>query len=342
MYLAFLLSDTWPHFVASGAPVNARRICITLLSLLSLLIASGVAHADARYDIFRMRHDEMPLEHQMLGWTSDNEAVFRNAVCGSGGTNVCNVSIDIIAPSSTSSIPLLNFSGDDPIETSQAMHFIRAEREALALLPLLEDGRHLDVPEEALGTVLGETLHLDTASRPVADDEEALSLVVRADKRGVKLRVAEVRRSWVSLFEVEIRDAYLSPDASRLALVIHSNTAACWDFEMFHVVVIDLGDVRAKVANTAGFRAYKRGDMRLAYDGFVEATRHNPAHGLAWFNRAGIESLAGDVGEAARSLGRAVEIDGSFVERACGDRDFVRLSQTREGERLLGGCVPGR
>jgi hypothetical protein len=130
--------------------------------------------------------------------------------------------------------------------------------------------------------------------------------------------------------------AYLSPDGKRALVVAGFETGAmCWDFQHLNVVAVDLPRRRASLANTIGFRAWKRGDMPAALAAFKESTRLDPSFGLGAFNRAAVESRTGDLAAAGQSFRTAVALDASAAARACKDHDFDAL---RAAEPALMAC----
>ena len=110
----------------------------------------------------------------------------------------------------------------------------------------------------------------------------------------------------------------------------------CWGpTAQLDVRVIDVASHRASLANSVGFRAYNAGDLAEAHADFVEAATLDPKFGLAWFNRAAVESRLGKLDDATASLATAESLDASTMVRACKDRDFDPLKADGRARALL-------
>lgn len=99
----------------------------------------------------------------------------------------------------------------------------------------------------------------------------------------------------------------------------------CWDHSDRPTVVVDIARKRSSLANTIGWRAYRKGDRVASLAGFTEATTLDASYGLGWYNRASVESSNGDLPSAKASFEKALKLDPAFARRACKDPDFNTL-----------------
>jgi hypothetical protein len=312
-----------------------RRALVAAAFLVAL---PSTASADARKDIVDIRSGQLPVRHEMLGWTSSNEAIVRSLVCRESGTAFCNASISILRPGAGTSVKLLEInevycskgSPCQALDTPTAMSFISAESRALAGLPAHSAGTSLSDPAAPFGRIAGDATTIgfrQLAVKRGEDEGVTVDLVLRG-ARGAAEPLAKIE-SFTPRVEraPKIVGAYLSPDGKRVALAVeYAIGFMCWGpVAELDVSVIDVAPRRASLANSVAFRAYNAGDMNEALAGFTEATTIDPSYALAWFNRAAVESRLGKLDEATSSLRKAEALDASMEQRACKDADFDAL-----------------
>jgi hypothetical protein len=309
---------------------------------LAVLLAPSLALADARADVMAIRRDSLSFTHRFLGWTSDGRAAFRWAFCSEGGQRSCRAGVGLYSADAPGSVvTTLDYSGYDRMSTEQAQGFIRGEAAAIAALPPLTLTNALADPNTAFGPVAGAPTRIGTTTQADPDDPElsfrySLALLGR---RGARARIHELTTAY-SLDALAVT-AYPSPDARRVALVAtHTSTSMCWDFGGVLVAVVDVASVRARLASSAGMRAYRSGAYDEAQRSFREATELAPAYALGWFNRGALASRALDLTEATASVSRAIALDASMRARACADSDYATLRASAEGAALLA-CPAG-
>jgi tetratricopeptide (TPR) repeat protein len=81
--------------------------------------------------------------------------------------------------------------------------------------------------------------------------------------------------------------------------------------------------------------AYEAGELDEASEWFHEATKEDPSYAWGWFNRGALESRRGELEAAAKSVGKAIELDDRHRTRACADADYTALAATQAGGALL-------
>jgi tetratricopeptide (TPR) repeat protein len=323
----------------------------SFVAIAALLLLPSVAAADARKDIFEIRHGRTRSHQEFLGWTDDGHAVSRRLVCAEYGEVTCRASIDELAVGSRERTTLLwesteslyeTATPDDlkgPISTAEATAFIRAEARTLDAFDSLAPGERVADPAAAFGTIGGEPtrIYVRTSSHPDPDEEPSLRLHVAVEgPRGVSIDLESLDNMPWRVDAQEVIDARTSPDGSAVWMAIHYRDGVmCWDGEDIELTLADRGAVRAKLANAVGLRADRAGETAEAYDRFVEATTEDPGYAWGWWNRGALESRRGDVDAAADSLREAIALDASLAERACADEDFAALAGSDAGAELL-------
>ncbi len=318
------------------------------VAALCLLLMPSVASADAREDIIALRHGHTASHQQFLGWTEDGQAISRRLVCSEGGALTCRASIDTLQVGATEHDQVLfendaldvTASADDPkgpISTTEAMAFIRGEAEALASLGPLEPGTTTDDPEGIFGTIGGEPTQIYLRTSKHRTDEMALNLYISVrGPRGATIDLEHMVNAPWRVGSRQVLDARTSPDGESVWLAMHyTDGAMCWDGEDIELTIADRSAVRAKLANAAGLRAYRAGELDEAATLFEQATTEDPTYAWGWFNQGALQSQRGDVQGAALSLAEAIELDPSHQERACADEDYGALAATDEGMALM-------
>jgi hypothetical protein len=203
------------------------------------------------------------------------------------------------------------------------------EKRAIAALPATTKPPPAPDPAGVLGTIAGAPTRVEIAAFDVSTSEDnphvAVRLVARG-KDGALEILATLDERVFTLDHSRLVAAYLSPDAKAAAFVATTDVSImCWDFQALHTIAVNMPRRRASLANTIGFRAWKKSDMPAALAAFVEATRHDPDFALGWYNRAAVESRTGAASEARTSFQRATALDPKLAGRACKDHDFDPL-----------------
>jgi hypothetical protein len=328
--------------------MERRRRVLRAAVLLAVCLAPLPAVAAPRGDVADIRAGKLPVRHEWLGWEGPI-AHFRIVVCSDGGTVHCTVAFrrerDGSTPAVTTVLDEVEVNcgvGSCPLDDPKVVaKFLAQDARAVAALPagLTRTPEEKD-PASVFGTVAGEATRVeiravDATTSPDEGPRVSAQLVVRG-KGGAVEPLVVLDKSAFRLNSSKLVAAHVSPDGARVAIVARTNVGVmCWDFDALSPVVLDVRRHRASLANTIGFSAYKKGDLATAKSAFVEATAHDPSFGLGWFNRAAVESRAGDVASASSSLKRALGVDPAFAKRACKDRDFDPL---RKAEPSLVAC----
>lgn len=306
-----------------------------VLTSLALSLLSPSARADARADLVAMRGGERPVRTEMLGWDLAERAHFRTVVCSEGGSTTCSVTYERRGPGEPpgdtvvlSVAEVYCGDGSCPLSDPKVVaRFLAADARARDMLPALTAAAPEKDASGVFGPVAGASTRVEVRvlDRSTPDRPSALAELVLRGRGGA----VEVLGKLAEGYRVEksaLVGAYRSPSAARVALAVETETGVmCWSFQDLHTLAVDAARARAGLANTIGFRAYKRGSMTEARAAFTEATATDPTFALGWYNRAALESRDGDVAAAAVSLERAVALDASFQRRACKDRDFDAL-----------------
>lgn len=309
----------------------------------ALLFAPTIARADALKDVADIRAGKLPVTAEWLGWDGSRTAHFRKVVCSEGGTTSCRVSFVALtpgaSPKATTVLDIAEVYCDptkpcEALDAKTARAFVVADRNASASLPALVTTAPASDPATVVGPIAGEPTRVEVRALEV-DPNDPTNLVVELalrGKGGATERLEILDRRVYRLESDAIKAAYPSPDGKSVAFVIRTKVGVmCWSFDAVSTPAIDLPRTRASLANTIGFRAYKKNDMTGALAAFKEATTHDPSFGLGWYNTAALESRAGDVTRAKASFDKAKAIDADFATRACGDRDFDALRAREPG-----------
>ena len=311
-----------------------------LLTVITLALAagSGTTRADGARDVSDIRMGKLPILHEWLGWDDTGAANLRSFVCSDGGTETCRVSFLRARPDAKGEATTVLDINEvycspakrcEPLDRRTVSRFIAAEQAAIAALPALR--RMTPAEADPLG-VFGAVVGLDTrvairaidASTP-DDTKVVVQLVVRATDGSVET-LATLDDRVFRLNASKIVEARKSPDGRAALFVVQTSVGVmCWDFDSLPAVAVDIPRHRASLANTMGFRAWRRKDLAFALRAFTEATTTDPTFGLGWYNRAAVESRDGDLTSACASFGRALAIDAAFASRGCDDPDFVAL-----------------
>jgi hypothetical protein len=319
------------------------------LAALSLLLIPSIASADARQDIIDLRRGDTVSHQEFLGWTDDGQAISRRLVCSEGGAMWCRATIDALKPGAAqSSHVLLDNDGLDevatpgdpkgPISASEATAFIRGEAKALGALGHLSPGSSTRDPEGIFGEIGGEPTEIYLRTSSHRTDEMALNLYISVrGPRGASIDLEHMVNAPWRVGDEQVLDARISPEGDSVWLAMHyTDGAMCWDGEDIELTIAVRGQVRAKLANAAGLRAYRAGELDEAAALFDQATVEDPTYAWGWFNRGALHSQRGEVEAAALSLTEAIALDPSHQERACGDDDYQALAETTEGAALMG------
>ncbi len=319
-----------------------------LIAAVGLLLVPSIASADARKDIVDIRHGHMDSHQEFLGWTDAGEAVSRRLVCTEDGALSCRASIDTLKVGAAEQVDMVFYTDDldgeatpddpkGPISTSQAMRFIRGEADAIHAAGTLSAGTKASDPTTVFGTVGGTPteVYLRTSTRRT--DEDALNLYISVrGPRGATIDLEHMVNAPWRVDSDQVLDARISPDGGSVWVAMHyTDGVMCWDGEDIELAIADRAQVRGKLANAGGMRAYRSGDLDQAEALFEEATREDPSNAWGWFNRGALQSRRGEVKAAAVSLARAIELDPSHQERACDDADYEALYFTDEGAALM-------
>ncbi|MCH9687810.1 MAG: hypothetical protein K0V04_40645, partial [Deltaproteobacteria bacterium] len=301
-----------------------------LLAAALLVVLPSVASAGARQDITDLRHGRTSTRQQFHGWTASGHAVAQSLVCSEGGELSCFASIEQSIVGTTDRATMLWQSTDTlyvdpdstdpkgPVSMAEAKAFIRTEAETLDGLGPLEPGTPIATPREAFGTIGGEStrVYIRSTPHPVFEDSMRLYIAVQGP-RGASVDLERLSNEPWTIDHERVVDANLSPDGSTVWVAMHyTDGVMCWDGEDLQFAVADRAQVRAKLANAAGLRAYREGELSEAYDRFVDATSEDPSLVWGWYNRGAVESRRGDTAAAADSLGRALALDPKKRERA--------------------------
>jgi len=316
--------------------------------LLPATATAATATSDARTDIVNLRHGRLGSTQQFLGWTADGEAVSRRLVCSEGGTTSCRASINTLKLGAAERSTVL-FEIEElyetatardpkgPISTREASAFIRGERAAIDALGELTPSPAAADPAGVFGEIGGEPtqVYLRTSSRRT--DEEALNLYISVrGPRGASVDLEHMVQAPWRVDSEQVLDARISPDGTTVWLAMHyTDGVMCWDGEDIELTIADRGRVRAQLANAAGLRADRAGELHEAATRFQQATREDPSYAWGWFNQGALSSRAGDVDAAAASLREAIALDPSLAARACDDEDYTALAASAEGDALM-------
>ncbi|MCA9711344.1 MAG: hypothetical protein KDK70_36230, partial [Myxococcales bacterium] len=250
-----------------------------------LLLLPSVAQADARADIVALRHGRETSHQEFLGWTSDGRAVARRLVCSEDGESTCRASIDALAvgaPQHTTVLWSQDQAPDDedipqaksPISTAQATRFIRAERRALEGLGRLSPGTAVADPAGAFGLVGGEPteIYLRESGHPTQEEALRPHVAVRGP-RGVSVDLEQLGNEPWRIEGVQVLDAQLDPEGRAVWVALqYQDGVMCWDGEDIEFTVAERARVRAQLANAAGLRAYRAGELDEAGALWLEAT----------------------------------------------------------------------
>jgi hypothetical protein len=314
------------------------RVLGVLLTGLSLF-GAPLARADATADVKDIRAGNFPLRHEWLGWDAAGHAHVRTLVCSTGGTDSCHAALLDLAPDGTThATKLLDvvevYCGSNgpcaALDAKTVSDFVVADKRAVAALPSLTRTTVAADPKSILGMVAGEPTRIEVASFDVAtspDDVPHLAVRVVARGKGGAFEVlGTLDERAYTVDSAAFDTAYVSPDGKSAVVVARSDTTMmCWSFQELGAFAVNLPRRRASLANTIGFRAWKKGDMPAALAAFTEATHDDPDYALGWYNRAAVESRTGATKEAATSFRRAIGLDASLSARACKDRDLDAL-----------------
>ena len=318
-----------------------RPIALVLVAF--SLFAARAARADAAADVRDIRAGQLPTRHEWIGWDAAGHAHMRTLRCSTGGTDFCRAALVDLAPDGTAhETPLLDvvevYCGAlgpcAALDRKTTLAFEAAESRGLAAMPATIPTPAAADPETVLGTIAGDPtrVQIDIVDRSTPADAPnfALRLVARGkDGATETLGMLDTR---IATGDGKVVAAYVSPDGVTAAFVVTtSTTMMCWDFQNVRAMAVNLPRRRASLANTIGFRAWKRGDMSAALAAFSEGTRHDPGFALAWYNRAAVESRIGAVTDASASFRRAVALEPKLSTRACRDGDFASLRGAEPG-----------
>jgi hypothetical protein len=226
------------------------RTTLLLGCLHFALLAAAGARADARADVFALRHEQSPTAHTFLGWTPDGRAAFRWIVCSEGGERQCSAAVGTFGPGGARNVtPIFSYAGYDRVSTVDAMAFIRAERAALAALPPLTLTSPAPDGLGAFGDAGGTPTRIRARIVPtpaLAPDGGLVRVAVHGAGR-VRAELTSMGAAFtVSALAV---DAFPSPDGRLVALALRAETTSmCWDFTDVAFVVADIADVHARLA----------------------------------------------------------------------------------------------
>jgi hypothetical protein len=280
------------------------------------VVAPSVAGADAAADVSEIRTGTLPVRHDWLGWDAAGHSHVRELVCSTGGTNSCHARLVDSAPDGTTRVTKLLdvvevYCGTQgtcsALDAKTVADFEAAEKRALLGLPPLTKTAPAPNPTTVLGTVAGEPTRIEVAAFDASTSSEdrphvAVRVVARG-KGGAFEVLTTIDERVFSLDRASLDAAYLSPDGKSAALIATADTTVmCWSFQALRTTLVDLARHRASLANTIGFRAWKKGDMPAALAAFAEATQHDPAFALGWYNRAAVESRTGATGSGGHLL----------------------------------------
>ena len=307
-----------------------------LLAFAACLVAARGARADAAQDVRDIRAGRLPVRHQWLGWDAAGHAHVRELVCSDGGTVSCRAAFLELEPRGKGKRTALldvnevycgNGSSCAALDKKTVGAFEAAEKRALAALPSATPTPPLADPKGVLGAVAGEPTRVEVAAFDVSkspDDVPHLAVRLVARGKGGAFEVlATLDERVFTLDKSKLEAAYASPDGKSAVVVATTETSVmCWSFQSLESVLVDLPQRRASLANTIGFRAWKKGDMPSALAAFTESTQHDASYALGWYNRAAVESRTGGAVAAAASFKKAVGLDPKLAARACKDRDF--------------------
>jgi hypothetical protein len=305
--------------------------------LLTASIASAAnAGAGAAADVRELRAGALPARYDWLGWDAAGHAHFRKLVCSSGGTVSCRAAlVDLTPDAPARATELLDVAEVycDPGSPCSALtpktvaSFVAAERRALSALSPTTKTMPVSDPAAIFGTIAGEPTRVEVTAFRLSDDESRV--VVRLVARGkgdAREDLGTLAERVTRLDHAGLNGAYLSPDGRSAAVVASiQTTTMCWDSRDISMVSVNLPRHRASLANTIGFRAWKKNDMPAALAAFREATQHDASFALGWYNRAAVESRTGAVDAAAASFREATSLDLKLARRACNDHDFDPL-----------------
>lgn len=323
---------------------SMRRFIATAL----LLLVPSIASADARKDITNLRHGRADSHQQFLGWNADGDAVARKLVCSEGGELMCWASIDALNTNGTERTTILwhneasmyeeatasNPKGPIPLE--EATSFIRSEKRVLERTGSLRTGSAVPDPAQAFGSIRGEPTEVYLRTSAAPDGESLLLHIAVRGPEGASVDLEALDNSPWHVDSQEVVNARVSPDGSAVWVAMHyTDGVMCWDGEDIEFTVAARGEVRAKLANAAGLRAYRDGRLDEARELFETATSEDPSYAWGWFNRGAVQSLEGDLDAAATSLQTAIELDPSHEDRACGDDDYAALRATDAGRAMI-------
>ena len=319
-------------------PLFFRLAAASLLAFVTTALAAPTpAHADAAADVREIRTGALPLRHEWLGWDGAGHAHLRTLACSPGGTTSCRAAFVEVRPDAPNRLtPLLDVNevycskgeGCSALDRKTVLAFEAAEKKGLAALPagLAATPAATDTAG-ALGPLAGEPTRVEITAFETNGDLGALSVQLVLRGKGGATETLAILDSYARTVEKErVVDAHVSQDGAAAVFVATiATTMMCWDFQSLHVVGVNVPRRRASLANTIGFRAWKKGDMAAALAGFSEATQEDATFGLGWYNRAAVESRTGAVAAAAASFGKAVALDPKATARACRDADFRAL-----------------
>jgi hypothetical protein len=311
-----------------------KRIAFAVAAAL-LASLPVVASADAAKDLKDIRGGQLPIRYAWLGWSGDT-AHFRTLVCSEGGTTACTAEIVKQTSAKTDRAPLLSVQevycdGKSPcaaLDAVTASSFVKAERIADAALPSLTAGASFTDPSRAFGPVAGEPTTVSVRAHDVTEDGNPRLIVdlVLNGKGGAVERLGILSSTAFRLNGSSVLGTHVSPDGKTAAFAVRIDYGVmCWDFSALPTVVVDVARKRSSLANTIGWRAYRKGDIGASLAAFTEATSLDGSYGLGWYNRASVESRNGTLASAKTSLEAALKLDPAFARRACKDPDFNPL-----------------
>ena len=325
-----------------------KRLSFVAATATAVLLASlpAVALADAAHDLKDIRGGQLPVRYDWLGWDG-NTAHFRTLVCSEGGTTSCTAAIVKQTGVKTDRIDLLSVQevycdGKSPcaaLDAATASRFVKAERVANAAMKALAPGAIVADPSHVFGAVAGEATTVSVRAHDVTQADGNPKIVVELVLNGKGGALETLGVLDPAVFRVHgssVQGTHVSPDGKTAAFAVQiAYGVMCWDFTNLPTVVVDIARKRSSLANTIGWRAYRRGDIAASLAGFTEATTLDASYALGWYNRASVESRNGDLVSAKASFEKALKLDPAFARRACKDRDFNAL---RAAAPSLFGC----
>ena len=321
-----------------------KRVILAAL-LLAVPMLPRAASADAIQDTKDIRAGKLPVRYDWLGWDGTT-AHLRTLVCSAGGTTSCTASIVKQSDLATSRIELLSIQevycdGKAPcaaLDSATAANFVGREKAVTAALAALTPGTPVTDPLGIFGAVAGEATRVAVRVRDVSQigDPNMTAELVLEGKGGATQTLGTLGARVFRLNSSTIQGAHLSFDGRTAAYVVETGVGVmCWDFSNLSTVVVNVPRQKASLANTIGWKAYRKGDMSEALARFTESTTLDASYALGWYNRASVESRNLDLGQALTSFEVAQTIDASLSERACRDPDFKPLRASRPS---LFGC----